>query len=582
MGAGMATQRRSEGLAGGIDAHRRGLTEVAMAAYRAVIADCGQDANARHISGIAHANLGALLLDLGHSDAAGEFLRQAVSLVPELPEPHFNLGRIMELSGDAATAASHFRDAHHLAPDQPKFLSQLVHAQQKCCDWAALGPRCRRLDHLNGLALASGRPVAESPFKSISRTDDPDVNLAIAKSWAAAIRRRAASGAAPLPPRNMQKSQKIITIGYLSDRFRNAATGHQMASIFGLHDRGCFRIHTYSYGADDGSVYRRRIADGSDRFVDIAGMDDCAVARLIRSHGVDILVDLKGHTHNHRLGISARLPAPVQVAYLGFPGSTGADFFDFILVDPVVAPPQDRGYFTEIPVCLPHCYYPTDHRQPVDPLIPRRSAVGLPEKAFVFCSFNQAFKIDPIMFDCWMAVLRDVPDSVLWLSEGGETVAANLRREAERRDVAPERLVFAGHLPKPQHLARLKLADLCMDTRIYNGHTTTADALWVGVPVVTLKGRHFASRVSASLLTALGIEELITVDLSGYRDLCAALALDHRRLAGLRDKIAAHRRIMPLFDTPKFVRGLERAYRQMWQNHRRSEHSQISSPEAIP
>ena len=552
-------------LARGIDAHRRGRLDIAEADYRAVID--GGDAD--ELTALAHANLGALLLDQGNWQAADDYLRRAVTLAPALPEPHFNLGRIRETAGDAAAAVSHFTDAHTLAPEQAKFLSQLVHAQMKTCNWEALAQRCRRLDQLNRQALASGAPVAESPFKSIARTDDPAVNLAIARAWSAAIRSHALSGAEALPPSPDRGEPDLITVGYLSDRFRNAATAHQMAGIFGLHDRSAFRIHTYSYGADDSSVYRRRIVEDADRFVDIAGLDDDAAARLIRSDGVDILVDLKGHTHNHRLGISARRPAPVQVSYLGFPGSTGADFFDYILLDPVVAPPRIQEHFSEAPIYLPHCYYPTDDRQPVDSPIPSRSDLGLPESAIVFCSFNQAFKIDPVMFDCWMAVLRGVPDSVLWLSDGGAAVAANLRREAAQRQVPPERLLFAGQLPKPQHLARLQQADLCLDTRIYNGHTTTADALWVGVPVVTMAGRHFASRVSASLLTALGFTELIAGNIAGYRDLALSLARDRRARAALRHRICQHRGCMPLFDTPRFVRFLEAAFAQVWRIHRK-------------
>ncbi|MFH1985909.1 MAG: hypothetical protein ABIL58_29085 [Pseudomonadota bacterium] len=561
----------AERLARGIDAHRRGRTDIAEADYRAVIADGDAAAGAIPVLAVAHANLGALLLDQGRCQAAGDYLGHAVTLAPALPESHFNLGRIREMAGDTSAALIHYRDAHRRAPNNAKFLSQLVHAQMKTCDWDALGQRCRCLDQLNRQALAQGRPVAESPFKSIARTDDPALNLAIARSWAADIKRRATAAKVSLPPRPSRRDARIITVGYLSDRFRNAATAHQMLSVFGLHDRRRFRIHVYSYGADDGSVYRRRIAADADRFVDIVGLNDAAVARLIREDGVDILVDLKGHTYNHRLGISALRPAPVQMAYLGFPGSTGADFFDYILLDAVVAPPQMRENFSEAPIYLPHCYYPTDYQQPVDSCIPRRSDLDLPESAIVFCSFNQAFKIDPVMFGCWMSVLRDVPGSVLWLSDGGAVAAANLRREAARQQVLPERLIFAGQLPKAQHLARLRQADLCLDTRVYNGHTTTADALWVGVPVVAMAGRHFASRVSASLLTALGLPELVARDLEAFRELALSLACNHATRTALRHHIERLRDCMPLFDTPRFVRYLEAGFERVWQIHHQQE-----------
>jgi predicted O-linked N-acetylglucosamine transferase (SPINDLY family) len=283
-------------------------------------------------------------------------------------------------------------------------------------------------------------------------------------------------------------------------------------------------------------------------------------------HGnmVDILVDLKGYTTGGRMQISALRPAPVQVSYLGFPGTTGADFFDYIITDRIVTPQNQAPYYSEKFVYLPHCYQVNDHAQVIAEKEWTKTRLGLPENSIVFCSFNQGYKIDPTMFNVWMKILTKVPDSVLWLSVKSKTAKENLRQEAKARDVNPERLLFAERLPKQDHLARLALADLALDTRIYNGHTTSSDSLWAGVPVITLQGNHFASRVSSSILRAIGLPELITKSMEEYEALAVKLALKPEERQAIRVKIAMHRFKAPLFDTPRFVKNLEKAYKEMW------------------
>ena len=280
-------------------------------------------------------------------------------------------------------------------------------------------------------------------------------------------------------------------------------------------------------------------------------MDTLAAAQRIANDAIDILVDLKGHTMDAWLEVVALRPAPIQLHWLGFPGSIGGDFLDYIIADPVVLPPGTDEPYSEKIVRLPHCYQINDDRQPIDPL-PSRAEAGLPDKAFVFCCFNHAHKIEPVMFDLWMDLLRDVPGSVLWLLGGPAPLERNLRAEAARRSIAPERLIFATHCPKPAHLARLSLADLALDTRIYNGHTTSSDALWAGVPLLALRGHHFASRVSASLLHAMDLDELIADSLPAYRDLALSLARDSASLTRLRRRLADARKTAPLFDTGAF------------------------------
>jgi protein O-GlcNAc transferase len=264
------------------------------------------------------------------------------------------------------------------------------------------------------------------------------------------------------------------------------------------------------------------------------------------------------------LAICALRPAPIQVSYLGFPGTTGADFIDYIITDKIMTPEEHSLYYSEKFVYLPHCYQVNDHTQPISNKGWKKEDLELPESSFVFCSFNHPYKIDPVMFDTWMKILRQVPESVLWLLLGNKTAEENLRREAETRGVKSERLVFAERLPKDEHLGRLRFADLALDTWIVNGHTTTSDSLWAGVPVITLQGSHFASRVSSSVLSAIGLPELITHSLEEYEALAVQLAHNPAELQELRQRLARNRLVAPLFDTPRFVRNLESAYKEMW------------------
>ncbi len=332
------------------------------------------------------------------------------------------------------------------------------------------------------------------------------------------------------------------------------------------HDRKALRVIAYSTGATT-HTYRRLVEAGSDAFVDLLLGRRGQAERRIREDGVDIMFDLYGHTTWNRLEIFALRPAPVQVTYLGFPGTTGADFIDYILADAVVAPPEHAGYFSEKIVWLPHTYQ-ANGPQPIAEEKPTRRECGLPEKGFVFASFCINFKIEPVMFDTWADILGRVPGSVLWLFRSNAEAEDNLRREAVARGVDTERLVFAERVAKDRHLARAALADLALDTRIYGGHTTTSDMLWAGVPVVTLFGGHFASRVGASLLKTMGLDELVTVTVEEYRDLAVRLAQDPAELGRLRQRLAANRERSPLFDTPRFARNLERAFDQMWARHR--------------
>jgi protein O-GlcNAc transferase len=351
-----------------------------------------------------------------------------------------------------------------------------------------------------------------------------------------------------------------ITIGYLSNNFRNHPTAHLVHDLFDLHDRDRFNVYCYSYGKNDGSSFRVKIERDSDCFVELRNMSKVKSAEKIFDDSVDILVDLAGHTEGNRMEICSLRPAPLQVRYLGMPGTTGADYFDYIVTDSIVIPEEHAPFYSEEFVYLPHCYQMNSKRSGFSDYGFTRKNLGLPENGFVFCSFNTNYKIDPVMFDVWMSILKRVSGSVLWLLKGKETVERNLRQEAAIRDVDPNRLVFADKLTKSEHLARLRYADLALDTGIVNGAITTSDALWIGVPVVTSQGTHFASRMSSSILSAIGLPEMVANSLEQYESLAVELADDARQLKRLKEKLENNRKTEPLFDTSQFVKHLEKAY----------------------
>jgi predicted O-linked N-acetylglucosamine transferase (SPINDLY family) len=359
-----------------------------------------------------------------------------------------------------------------------------------------------------------------------------------------------------------------LKIGYLSRDFYDHPVAHQMQSLFGLHDRERFEIHSYSFGPNDGSTYRKRIEQGCEHFHDVANLSVADLEGKIREDGIQILVDLMGYTGLARTACVARRPAPIQVNWLGYSGTTGASFIDYIIGDPQVTPLEHAENFSEKIVQLPHSYMVTDDEQPIAETAGKRADHGLPEEGLVFCCFNNAYKIDPGMFDIWMKVLRETPESVLWLSVGAPLARANLRREAEARGIDPKRIVFAEHVrSKAEHLARYRLADLFLDTSFYNAHATACDVLWAGLPLLTCAGETFASRVGMSFLTTMGVTELITHDLAEYERVAINLAHDHDQLYSLREKLASQRAGSPLFDTPRFVRGLEQAFEKIWEIH---------------
>ena len=540
----------------------QGLADDAVASYRRAV-----EANPRFAE--AHNNLGNMLMDGGEAEAALACFREALEIAPDFAAAHNNLGITLAGQGKLTEAMASLERALELDPNYGEAAAGLLLVYQRACSWKAMAALGAKVDAATTAAIARDRQPGETPFLNMTRCDDPAINFDVARLWSRGMARRAAAQGIAFErrPGRAGNMNKKITLGYLSSDYRNHPIGHLISGLFAEHDRGGFEVFAYSSGEDDASPYRRSVEDGSDRFIDIGKLGDAEAAGRVFEDGVDILIDVNGHTEGHRLGVAALRPAPVQATYLGFPGTSGADFFDYVITDGTVSPPDHAAFYSEAFVRLPHCYQVNDRSTPISKRKFTRSVLHLPENGFVFCSLNQTLKFEPVIFDVWMRLLEGVAGSVLWLLEANAPAEDNLKREARARGIDAARLVFAPRLAKDEHLARLGHADLALDTRVYNGHTSTSDAMWAGLPVIALKGRHFASRVSASILAAARIPELIAESLEDYQALALRLAGAPGELAALRDRLGECRLTAPLFDTPGFAANLERAYGRMWELH---------------
>jgi predicted O-linked N-acetylglucosamine transferase (SPINDLY family) len=430
-------------------------------------------------------------------------------------------------------------------------LGELLYLRLHGADWRdfeSLRARIRQ-------GVRAGRRVAQ-PFHFTVMSDSPAELQACAEIFT----RQRFPPQTPLagPPRRREK----IRLGYAAGEFREHATSWLMTGLIESHDSEKFELIAFDNGWDDGSPVRARLNAAFPEILDISRLGDREAAEAVRDREIDILVNLNGYVGLHRTGIFAHRPAPLQVNYLGSPAGMGAPYMDYIIADRVLIPPEDEQFYTEKTVILPDTYQVNDSARALPGPSPGRAALGLPEKGFVFCSFNLSYKLTPEIFALWLELLNKTPGSVLWLLQNNEEFAANLKREAG--DLA-DRLIFAPMIPLDRHLARMQEADLFLDLLPCGGHTTASDALWACVPLITCRGGAFPGRVAASLLHAIGLPELVTDDLARYRDLALALAEDTARLKALREKLLANRRTTPLFDTARFRRHIESAYVTMWE-----------------
>jgi protein O-GlcNAc transferase len=508
--------------------------------------------NANYVE--AHNNLGNALGFLGRVEEAEICLREALRLRPSYSIAYNNLGNVLIRQARLVEAAEAFQRAAALRPDDVDALATWFHVTQRLCDWSDYHESEAKIRNGARRQLLPGMA-----FNLLGISTTAEQQFAYARQVAATL----AVPASARFPGALPRPGERIRLGYLSSDFRALPTAFLTAGVIEHHDRQRFEITGYSAGVDDGGPMRRRIAAACDRFVDISKIPDLEAARLIHSDALDVLIDLNGYKPENRAKLLAYRPAPIQVNYLGYPGTMGADFVDYILVDPFVVPADQQPFFSERLVHLPDCYQCNDDQREIAAATPSRAECGLPEEGFVFCCFNDSYKITPDFFDIWMRLLQAVPGSVMWLYERDTAAKANLAREATARGVAPERLVFAPRLPLSEHLARHRLADLFLDTLPYNAHTTASDALWAGLPVVTCAGNTLAGRVAGSLLRAVGLDELITTSLEEYEALALRLVRDTELIGRLRARLAQNRLTCPLFDTERSTRALEAAYQRM-------------------
>lgn len=513
-------------------------------------------------------NLGMVLVEQRQLAEGLDFLRRAVELDGGHASARVNLANTLAYDGQIDAALMHYEAALRIDPDNAAARINFVKPCMDACRWDEVDAEAARLSGLYREGH-SDWTLQVLPFVALLLPLPALMQLAVARSHAAVLTAQYAASRAGIDAlRPQDRNRAKIRIAYLSGDFRNNAVGHQMAGMFELHDRARFEVCAYSWGLDDGSEWRQRIAAGCDRFVDIRGESFEQSAARIARDGMDILVNLSGYGGGNRNEIFAQRPAPLQVQWLGYPGSMAADFIDYVVADEVVLPGSIEVRFTEAVARLPHCYQVNDDRQPIAATSRTRAEFGLPGQGFVFCSFNQSYKVDRAVFSCWLRLLAAVPGSVLWMMVTSPGARANLCAAATAAGVAPDRLVFASPLPKAEHLARHRLADLFLDTWCVNGGTTASDALWAGLPLLTRLGEGFGGRVAASLLTCMGLEELIARDAGDYEQIALQIARNPQSLQILRERLSAARGASPLFDTRAFVGHFEAALGKMIQRHR--------------
>jgi protein O-GlcNAc transferase len=514
-----------------------------------------------------------VLQELKRLDEALASSDKAITLKPNYAEAWLGRGNLFTELRRFDEAFAAYDQAVNLKPDLKYAEGARLLAKMGVCDWAKIEAEIAHF-----LSAVTDPKLVSLPFTLLAIPTSSADRLQAAKTFVAD------RVSFPAVWRGEIYSHDRVRVGYFSADFCHHPVGHLTAGLFEHHDKSRFEITAISFGPDDGSDWRNRIKAAAENFVDIRGMTDEEVADFIRHDEIDIIVDLMGLTQDCRLSVLSRRVAPIQVNFLGYPGTMGADFMDYIIADPTIIPKEHFPFYSERVVWLPDTYQPNAYRlnenkhhishndHHISQRVPSRAECNLPEGAFVFCCFNGSYKINPVIFDVWMRLLRAVPDGVLWLSKTGRTAEANVGKEAELRGVSRGRIIFAPRLAEmSDHLARLRQADLFLDTLPYNAHTTASDALWAGVPVLTCAGQTFAGRVAASLLKAVGLSELITTSLEDYEALALKFAHDPSFLQAIKAKLVRNRDTYPLFDTACFTRHIEAAYTTMWQRYQSEE-----------
>jgi protein O-GlcNAc transferase len=506
----------------------------------------------------AYNNMGNALDANGELEAAIDSFKQVLKIKPDDASAYCNMGNVLHHKGDLESAIESYAMALKIKPDYQAAHTGKLHQQSYMCDWAAL-EQGRDL-----IAKLGTSTESISPFGMLPLEDAPKRHRMRSETFTKKLYRYRT----PLPPaaKPSQKPQRL-RIGYFSADFHEHPVTYLMAKVLEVHDRTCFEVYGYSIGPVRDDDMRQRLIKAVDVFIDVHDMNDQDIALLARQDKIDIAVDLTGYTKNYRAGIFAYRAAPVQINYLGYPGTMGADFIDYIIADQTLIPIDSQKFYSEKPIYLPHHYQAQDNTLPISDDTPSRLDLGLPEDGFVFCCFNNNYKISPSEFDIWMRLLGHVDGSVLWLLESNKWVKVNLLKEAQLRGISADRLVFAQKVSHEKYLAQFRRADLYLDTFNYNAGATASNALWAGLPVLTKLGEGYTARMAGSLLPSIGLPELATHSEEDYESLAMALATDSERLAKIRQTLADNRLSTPLFDTELFTKHLEDGYQQVYQRY---------------
>lgn len=522
----------------------------------------------------AYSNMGNVYKDLARLDEAIQCYSAAIRLKPHFPDAYSNLASAYKDGGRLDDAITCYRKALALRPNFPDAFANYFHAMMFICDWQSRDEDLRRLLAFLDAQLAVDKVLPSvQPFHALVYPLSLQRFLDISRRYAERAKLNVSLVELPLLRYKSKKSHERLRVGYVSSDLGNHPLAHLMQSVFGMHDKRKFEVFCYSTTPDDGSVWRCKIASEVEHFTDLSAVASHGdAARLIHGDGIHVLVNLNGYTKGARNEIFALRPAPIQVSYMGFCGTLGADYVQYMVGDAVVVPPEHRRFFTEKIISMPHSYFVNDHRQSARDVLdvdkcPTRAHYGVPEDMFVFCNFNQVYKIDPCTFTTWMNILKRVPNSVLWLLRFPPIAEANIRAEAAARGVKAHRLHFTDVAPKDEHLKRGYLADLFLDTPECNAHTTGCDILWGGTPLITMAKERMACRVASSLLQAANLGELITKSLEEYEELAVALASDMDKLWEIRRRLEEDRDRCPLFDTQRWVRNLEVGLTMAWERH---------------
>lgn len=552
----------------GLALHRQGKIDEAEHVYLTVLQCNPTHFLALHLLGLITAQ--RRQIELRHLQDALASCDKAIARRPDDADGYVKRGIVLERLDSLEDALTSYKTAIALKPDYEFLSGALLFAKMQICEFANVE---REFAQLFDKIMRSEK--ASRPFPTLAMSSSLQVQRKAAEIW---IRNRQLTGAT-LPTIPKRPSREKICIGYFSADYHNHATMYLMAGMLEKHDRSRFELLAFSFGPESNDEMRRRVAPSFDVFTDVRTKSDKEVALLSRKLEVDIAVDLKGLTADSRPDIFNWKAAPIQVQYLGYPGTMGAKYIDYIIADKVLIPEDHKQHYCEKIAYLPNSYQVNDSKRSISDKRFNRAHLGLPPTGFVFCCFNNPYKLTPCVFDCWMRILRQVAGSALWLFADNATARRNLRKEAAARGVSAERLIFAERLPQAEHLGRYQSADLFLDTLPYNAHTTASDALWAGLPVLTCLGQTFAGRVAASLLHSIDLPELITTTPEAYESLAIELATHPDRLNEIKQKLAKNRLTKPLFDTELFTKHIQTAYIIMYDRyHSGSTQSDIYVP----